>query len=499
MMKENKWRNKRVRSLIVLCALMAVLVGVTTYAWFVGLQEVNVEAFEVEIAAAEGLSLSLDGDDFSETVTITEGTLDDVSPAVHSNKWSELKPMSTIGEMDEDTSKMKLFEKSSFTATPGGYRIMVAQVENEDDEQDGYVVFDLYIKNISGTEYDADWTEADEEGIYLTTNSVVTVADGGTAGTGIENSVRVAFTQIGRVKSDSAAEVVTGITCASDTNVTGICRDAQIWEPNDKAHVKGAISWYEESCLARTNPASGEEGGGEGGEGVVSDVTDPDSYEGECGIVVDGLAYKTYAANADIKSSDHVNQYDGEDYNGYEGTTKLEAVDTYTDTEKLEKSTKRTEFMTLAANSITKVRVYIYLEGQDIDNYDLSSIGKMITINFGFTKQRFTESDIGYDGEDVNQGEGPEANDTTKPVITLDGDEEITLVAGAKEEFEEPGFEATDNIDGDITEDVVESGTINTKHPGVYTRIYTVKDAAGNVGVATRTITVVASEGGGQS
>jgi len=62
--------------------------------------------------------------------------------------------------------------------------------------------------------------------------------------------------------------------------------------------------------------------------------------------------------------------------------------------------TERPEFMTLAPNSITKVRVYIYIEGQDIDNYDFASLGKKISINFGFTKERYTpEVDFPeYDG-----------------------------------------------------------------------------------------------------
>ena len=51
--------------------------------------------------------------------------------------------------------------------------------------------------------------------------------------------------------------------------------------------------------------------------------------------------------------------------------------------------------MTLAPNSITKVRVYIYIEGQDIDNYDYAAVGKQISVGFGFTKQRFTTDDVG--------------------------------------------------------------------------------------------------------
>ena len=59
---------------------------------------------------------------------------------------------------------------------------------------------------------------------------------------------------------------------------------------------------------------------------------------------------------------------------------------------------ERPQFMTLAPNSITKVRVYIYLEGQDIDNYDFAQLGAKVSVNFGFTKERYTEEDIDYDG-----------------------------------------------------------------------------------------------------
>ena len=56
--------------------------------------------------------------------------------------------------------------------------------------------------------------------------------------------------------------------------------------------------------------------------------------------------------------------------------------------------------MYLAPNSITKVRVYIWIEGQDIDNYDFAQLGRQISVNFGFTKERFYGEDINYDGAD---------------------------------------------------------------------------------------------------
>jgi hypothetical protein len=61
--------------------------------------------------------------------------------------------------------------------------------------------------------------------------------------------------------------------------------------------------------------------------------------------------------------------------------------------------------MTLAPNSITKVRVYVYIEGQDVDNYDFASLGKQITVNFGFTKERFYAEDFDYDNNPDAYGE----------------------------------------------------------------------------------------------
>ena len=65
---------------------------------------------------------------------------------------------------------------------------------------------------------------------------------------------------------------------------------------------------------------------------------------------------------------------------------------------KLQKGTDRQTLFRLAPNSITKLRIYIYLEGQDIDNYDLAAGGRQVKVNFGFTKARFDSEDEEYEG-----------------------------------------------------------------------------------------------------
>jgi hypothetical protein len=78
--------------------------------------------------------------------------------------------------------------------------------------------------------------------------------------------------------------------------------------------------------------------------------------------------------------------------------------------------------------------------------------------------------------------------DTIAPVITLIGGAAITVDLGKP--FVDPGYRATDNMDGDITDKVVVNGEVNTDVAGVYILTYTVSDLAGNIGKAIRTVTV---------
>lgn len=401
MEKRGRRGSKRLRKLIIVCTLCAIILTVSTYAWFIGLRSVKVTSFDVEIATADSLMLSLNGSRWANEIVISKENLNEVSYAGHTNSWGGvgLIPMSTIGEMDHDASRMKLYEKASMTPTKGGYRLMASRINNNgagETEKPGYVVFDLFVRNFTGTQYLPELDLNDEEAIYLTTDSRVTVASDGVANTGIENSVRVAFTQIGRVAGTvTDATTITGITCA-DTNtggenatpvVTGICRDAQIWEPNDINHVQDAIDYYQESCLKRT------------AAGVTPESYQTEGADKNCLEVVDGTSYDTYAVKTAITHANGVDVYDGADYNTYTGSGDyLYAYPYFTDTMRDMTGTSRPQFMMLAPNSITKLRIYIYIEGQDVDNYDYAAIGKKISITFGFTKERFTTEDIGYTG-----------------------------------------------------------------------------------------------------
>ena len=82
--------------------------------------------------------------------------------------------------------------------------------------------------------------------------------------------------------------------------------------------------------------------------------------------------------------------------------------------------------------------------------------------------------------------------DTTRPVITVVGSKNISIDQGST--FSNPTVTAADNIDGDITASIKQTGSVNSDSAGVYNLIYTVSDAANNSDTETVIVTVVADE-----
>lgn len=77
--------------------------------------------------------------------------------------------------------------------------------------------------------------------------------------------------------------------------------------------------------------------------------------------------------------------------------------------------------------------------------------------------------------------------DAVAPEITLTGGDQ-TITVG--EVWTEPGYSASDNADGNLTDDVVVSGSVEDGAEGTYTLIYSVSDSAGNQTQVTRRVTV---------
>ena len=81
--------------------------------------------------------------------------------------------------------------------------------------------------------------------------------------------------------------------------------------------------------------------------------------------------------------------------------------------------------------------------------------------------------------------------DTTPPVITLVGDDPVNITVGST--YTDAGATATDDVDGDITANIVTVNNVDATTIGTYTVTYNVSDAAGNAATeVTRTVNVTA-------
>ena len=79
--------------------------------------------------------------------------------------------------------------------------------------------------------------------------------------------------------------------------------------------------------------------------------------------------------------------------------------------------------------------------------------------------------------------------DVTIPVITLLGEAEVSLTLGST--YTDAGATAADNIDGDITSDIVTVNSVNVDTVGTYTVSYNVSDISGNAASqVTRTVQI---------
>ena len=85
--------------------------------------------------------------------------------------------------------------------------------------------------------------------------------------------------------------------------------------------------------------------------------------------------------------------------------------------------------------------------------------------------------------------------DRIAPEVSLIGDAELQIPAGAG--YEDEGAMAVDDIDGDISDQVVVTGGVNPTVIGTYTVTYSAADRAGNKGSAQRIVKVGVNQGTG--
>lgn len=350
--------KKRLLLLLLLLLMTGVMLSTSTYAWFTSNRTVTVEDINVNVSAGGGIQVSVDGTSWKSIITN-----DDLKAAINTYGAAtnqiptELKPVSTAAKsLNNGYLSMWLgtVETSETTANKGQYIITTTDVSTVKDSSlaepganagvnGHFVAFDLFLR--------LDEKGTDAVPIYLTKSSDV-VANGADLGT--QNSARVAFINEGSVASGSELATIQALTTSDTSNI-------KIWEPNfDKHTATGLSNAYTYYNTANNGNAYTVASAGTQVPyfGTISEVTTSDDIILSKANATDGLVDGA-AAFASVTP----------------GITTPAGWANETSYKELFKLTPQT---------ITKVRIYFWVEGQDIDCENNAS-GGAITLKLSFS------------------------------------------------------------------------------------------------------------------
>ena len=417
-MNENKQKNsrRRLNSLILLVAFTAIMLIVSTYAWFSTQKNVSLSGLEGTVKVAEGLQISLDaktwknGIDFKD---FTEQTFIDAyvpgATLEHPYQYpdpaksdgtkiaatnvlpDELLPVSTTGAGEDITgANSKTMAMYNGDNINGNQLVSITKMAEE--KASGYYAIDLFLQNSSKSTVTFD-------PLQLQAGSVLTVKSTTKQTTGLQNTARVALVQYAnsndeKVKVDLTPSTENIIAGTTNTDITSVA----IWEPNANAHVQyivdsnNNVTWKKADVSTGT-PLENDD--------IFSAVTWASDAEKKIkfGLTSQVPTYALTAAcltnkeltGADIDASKGSIQ---DIYNwGKDASTSLAKQHTLQTTtagidadKAFVSATDGSSPFQIPGGQYVRMRMYIWLEGQDVDCTNYASLGGGIKIDFGFSK-----------------------------------------------------------------------------------------------------------------
>lgn len=326
-MKDLKKKNRLFYLLLLLFVTMISL-SVSSYAWFTSNRLVKVDLLNVSVRAQGGIEISTDGSNWKGSVNV-----DDIMSAGNSYPTSinqipnVLEPVSS--GMNVSNGRLELFYGVASNDSNGDYVLeSIRSVEEEsfgNDSLGKFIAFDLFLKVNKDTV------------LYLTPESTITY--GGDTSFGIENAVRTAFVYEGVTPVGSAIGIIQGL---STNNID----DVYTWEPNYDTHTANGVS------NAR------------------------DVYGISIGTISDRIDYDGIVSEFSSSDGVTINRANSGYYPEYFSRAK---IDFYT----VNGFSNSVQMFNLK-NGISKIRVYMWIEGQDVDCENNASVGN-ISLNLQFS------------------------------------------------------------------------------------------------------------------
>jgi len=322
--RKNRKRRRKIFLAFVMILFLALVLTASTYAWFTANRTVTVESIDVNVSTSQGLQISTDAATWKSIVTNNDITTANWSGVRNQlpKGTNTMVPVSTVGTVDSTTGFMDMYRGTVETDVTSGNNILVAEKSTEANGTAGdFVVFDLFFQS------------SQAQTVYLTSNSSV-VASG--TDKGIQNAARVAF-----IKEGSVAY---GSTPASAQGLKGEISKL-VWEPNYDVHTASGVANAQNVYGVTVGQTGGSKLDYKGVKAPIAEATkvalnsDDSNYFGDI-TTVGSIA-------SGIPTTSYINAFD-------------------------------------VAEGITKIRIYMWIEGQDVDCEDHAS-GSALTYNLQFS------------------------------------------------------------------------------------------------------------------
>ena len=319
------------RSSILLLLLLTILLFSSTYAWFTANQTVTISTLNVHIEAQNGLQISTDASAWKSIIDNNDIT---AGYSGHVNVLpTNIEPVSTVGEIDGSTGYMKMYYGSvnADEADGGAYKLTATQTA---DTEGKYIVFDMFLKVDKATN------------LVMTEASSVVMKEG-SIDKGIKQASRVAFCLEGTQPAGTDLATIRGMTGATSFGAEG--STVYIWEPNSNLHTEAAVAHARDNYNIPTKS-----------DGTAS-------------------AVPYYGINQPISTGVKlIDTNNGNDAKNFTAITPSYV----TPVDVTSGLITQTDIFSLDAG-ITKVRVYMWVEGQDVDCENTAS-GTDISFNLQF-------------------------------------------------------------------------------------------------------------------
>lgn len=322
-------KSKKIFIAILMILFTGVILTASTYAWFTANKTVTVSQIDVNVTTSQGLQISTDASTWKTVISN-----DDITGVTYPGNTNQLpketatiKPTSTIGEIDKATGFMKMFVGTVESNESGNYILTAQQsTETKSTTTGDFVVFDLFFQtNAAAT-------------VYLTSSSSVIASK---TATGIQNAARVGFVVQGHAAAGTDATTIRALKNDGTGSVPAI-----IWEPNNDVHTAAAVKHAFDVYQISTQQAGATK---LAYKGVKKDIS-------KTANIPLNSAETEYFADVTPNISTTV---DGIPTTKYERVFDLEA-------------------------GVTKVRIYMWVEGQDVDCEDNAS-GGAVAYNLQFS------------------------------------------------------------------------------------------------------------------